>query len=155
MTNFSNELQFAIDNGIKTETTVLENGDIMVTWNNGQCVEILTTEVENTEEDVTAEVVKESTTNQEIEAVTVESLDLTKKEKEVLSAIVENSYEYGLGMDSSALNTSIKGKSFSGVIGSLTKKGYVEGYLNGTSVGFDEFFNLTEEWYQKLTGEMY
>lgn len=154
--NISNELKYAVDCGIKVEYTVLENGDILATWNNGKCSEILSTDQESKVEEVNPEV--EVTVVQEdvistTEVVDVNSLDLTEKEKVILQAIVDNSYEYGLGIESRDLNIPIKGKSLSGVIGSLTKKGYVEGYMNGNSIGYDEFFNLTEEWFTKLTGE--
>lgn len=153
MMNISNELKFAVDCGVKVEYTVLENGDILATWNDGKCSEIITTDVTTSEEvnSVDQEEVIETVTATEV--VSVDSLDLTEKEKVVLQAIVDNSYEYGLGIESRDLNISIKGKSLSGVIGSLTKKGYVEGYMDGDSIGFDEFFNLTEEWFTKLTGE--
>lgn len=41
---FSEELQYAVECGVKFDVKVLENGDIQVSWNNGQCVEILSLE---------------------------------------------------------------------------------------------------------------
>lgn len=39
-----NELNFALECGIQIDTKELADGSIQATWNNGQCVEIISTE---------------------------------------------------------------------------------------------------------------
>ena len=75
---------------------------------------------------------------------------LTEKEAAVLMAIVEHSEcEYGLPCDKKAVakTSGVRGKSLSGVIASLTKKGIVEPY---EADDFDGEFFLTEEYHEKL-----
>jgi hypothetical protein len=164
MTNYKQEIEmvkFAMENGF-TQVDIKNVGkDFMFTGSWGTFVVDVKGMIELSELIVsyktvakevieTVEVVEEVISNKEITNVAVDALPLTTNEKEVLQEIINNTDEYGLGMQTSDLDLSIKGKKVSGVIGSLVKKGYVESYLDGESVGHDDFFNLTEEWFEKL-----
>ena len=112
-------------------------------------------EVEATEE------VKEVESTEVIENSNdiIDTLELTSREAKVLKAIVHLSEyeEYGLPVWNEEVQKycGIKGKTYSGVISSLFKKGYLKTYLENRDPSVQDEFYLTEEMYIKLVDPSY
>lgn len=144
--NFSEELQFAIECGVKFDVKALDNGDIQVSWNNGKCVEILSSDVEEVEE------------IEEVEVLAVEEIaeqfNLTEKEIIVLKGIIADQFEDGLPpfTESVAKFAKLTQKQTVGVISSLYKKGFLESYLDDESPTCQDMYHLTSEWFEKFKG---
>lgn len=164
--NFSDELKYAVECGVKFEVKVLEGGDIQVSWNSGKCVEILSfefdTEVEEVEEvetlssqeDCSFEEMKETINNMDkIQKLVVDCV-LTDKELNVLEAIVYHSYEDGLPVFTNeiAKRANLTQKQTVGVISSLYKKEFLESYLDDGSPSCQDMYHLTSEWFEKFKG---
>lgn len=154
---FSDELQYAVECGVKFEVKALECGDIQVSWNNGQCVEILSfdTEVEEVE---TTQSEMDYTEVEESEIVSVieiaEQYNLTEKEQAVLTGIIEDQFEDGLPPFTAnvAKLAGLTERQTVGVISSLYKKGFLESYLDDESQNCKDMYHLTSEWFEKFNG---
>lgn len=154
---FSEELQYAVECGVKFEVKGLENGDIQVSWNNGQCVEILSfyTDLEEIE---TAQSEMDNAEVAETEVTTVaeiaEQYNLTEKEQAVLAAIIQDQFEDGLPPFTTTVArlAGLTERQTAGVISSLYKKGFLESYLDDESQNCQDMYHLTSEWFEKFNG---
>lgn len=132
------ELEFAISKNVDLKIKVLDNKEVLVRWNNGMNVEVISYE-EAVKLNILSEEIKED----------FDGIQLTDKEKSVLLAIVDNGIEYGVPVYIDDFHREIKmtKKSIVGVISSLYKKGFLEAYEVDNVA---EEFHLTEYWFEKL-----
>lgn len=154
---FSEELQYAVECGVKFEVKALEGGDIQVSWNNGQCVEILSfytdlEEIETTQSEMDHAEIEVFKAVSVIEIA--EEYNLTEKEQSVLAGIIQDQFEDGLPPFTAnvAKIAGLTEKQTVGVISSLYKKGFLEAYLDDESPNCQDMYHLTNEWFEKFNG---
>lgn len=153
---FSEELQYAVECGVKFEVKALEGGDIQVSWNNGQCVEILSFYTDLEEIETVQSEMDYGYTEYEIVSVIeiAEQYNLTEKEQAVLAGIIQDQFEDGLPPFTTkvAKLAGLTEKQTVGVISSLYKKGFLESYLDDNSPSCQDMYHLTSEWFEKFNG---
>lgn len=113
------ELEYALQSGVKVEAIKLENNEVSVSWMNGKCTEVISLQ-------------------EAIQLGVVREVSLTAKEVSVLNAIIEDTFEFGLPVDTNTIknSTGFSKRSIAGILSSLYSKGIIEDYGNDEK---DEF----------------
>ncbi len=110
------EIKFAQECGFEMDVKMLSDETIRVSWNKGACVEII-----SADEAKELGLLKEESFQEE---------GLTEKENKVLKSVIDNTYEWGLPVETSIIKeeTGLSKRSIAGVVSGLYKKGYLEEY---------------------------
>lgn len=142
MTNLK-EMKFAFENGFTNVEFGKESDGSFYVWGTFGYVVYATEEEVKEVKDLLARYLPIEETTQE-ETTQELTIELTVKERKVLKALLEETYEYGLPVSVEDIkdHTNMSKRSIVGVISSLYKKGIVEEYAP-CGEDYDEFI-LTE-----------